>query len=99
MSNSLIKNATSFGLTYSASSLSAVSIEYLPEKVFEENQFRSQSYPLDQWWQISFSLPVAIESYTISSTSASYRPKSWSVSSSFDNKTWEFVHLIIGKKY
>ena len=98
MSISLIKNATSLGINYSASSSSADSIEYLPEKVFSENDFRSQGSLPDQWWQISFSAFVAIESYTISAASSnSYRPKSWSVSSSFDNKTWEFVHIMIGQ--
>ena len=95
---SLINNAGSLGLEYNAFSLSASSNTHLPGKVFLGQYFQSKGSPNDQWWQISFSAIVAIKSYTISSNGDTDRPKSWVISSSFDNKTWEYIHIVIGKE-
>ena len=90
---SLIKNAESLGITYSASALSFYKGD--PSDVFSDDDiphFYSDSETPGQWWQISFSKPVAIKSYIIR-TNPTYgaRPKSWVVNASFDNKTWQQV--------
>ena len=85
------------GITYSASSLSVLNTNsvFQPANVFNDedvNRFHSLSSPADQWWQVSFSKPVAIKSYIIRTKSSwDARPKSWVVNASFDNKTWKQV--------
>ena len=96
---SLIKNAASLGITYSASSLSQY-FSYKPENVFEDSDslyFQSASSPSDQWWQVSFSKQVAISSYIIR-TGADYgaRPTAWRINASNDNVIWKTVHTVTG---
>ena len=97
---SLIQNASDLGLQYSTYSLTVRSDNNSPDKVFVDDTtfFLSNDSPNNQWWQISFTKPVAIDSYTIkSSSNYNHRPKSWIISTSFDNSTWTDVDLIFGK--
>ena len=93
---SLIKNAASLGISYFAYSLSLY--DGNPSNVFidkDNTDFYSKTDVPDQWWQVSFSKPVAIKSYLLK-TNAAYgaKPKSWVVNASFDNKTWEQVDAV-----
>ena len=68
---------------------------YQPDVVFVdsyEKYFNSELSPANQWWQITFSKSVWIESYLIKTDpNRGARPKSWVVNASFDNETWEQV--------
>ena len=91
--SSIIKNAETLGITYAA--LSKSLFEGNRTNVFTDDDssfFRSQWNILNQWWQVSFSKPVAIKSYIIR-TNASFgsRPKSWTVHASLDNESWQLV--------
>ena len=96
---SLIKNPSAFGIKYFAQSSSIFDNnydEYGPNNVFidgESQFFETEGSPSsNQWWQVIFSAPVSISSYFLKTSSLySYRPKSWTVKASFDNKTWQQV--------
>ena len=94
--SSIIQNSASLGLTYSAYSLSLFSGD--PNNVFidsDDTFFQSQYDVPDQWWQVSFSRPVAIKSYLIrTNPDFNAKPKSWVVNASFDNKTWQQVDSV-----
>ena len=91
---SLIKNAKDFDLTYSVSSLTRNDIA---SNVLKDDYtyFISADSPAGQWWQISFSRPVAISSYKIveSFDETSYLPREWFISTSFDNSTWNLIEI------
>ena len=99
---SIIKNAASLGITYTASSLSLLGSGYKPENVFTDNDspyFMSSNNAPNQWWQVSFSKEVAISRYIIrTSASYTYRPISWRILASNDNVSWKTVHTVEGKE-
>ena len=65
-----------------------------PQNVLTDDNnsiFDTENNP-NQWWQISFSKVVYVESYIIrSAISQSHRPKSWIINTSFDNMSWRTV--------
>ena len=66
-------------------------------EIILNTQIANFEYSNSKWWQVSFSKPVAISSYIIRTISGSdWRPKSWIINASFDNKTWELVDAQIG---
>jgi hypothetical protein len=96
---SIIKNAASLGITYTASSLSQYS-DRKSENVFEDNDvslFDSLGNAPNQWWQVSFSKQVAISSYIIR-TNNNYgnHPVSWHIDASDDGVSWKTVHTVTG---
>ena len=93
---SLIQNAEKLGLFYKAYSLTQFNGVYEPNNVFkdaEDTCFHSLNSPANQWWQISFSDPVSINSYIIKArtSDSGYYQKSLFVNVSFDNETWKTV--------
>ena len=92
---SLIKNQDVEHFGYSLT-LNSTYQQSNPNHVFEEKDYFFSEYePSDQWWQVSFSKIVSINSYILKTSSAwADRPKSWVVYSSFDNKTWNIADAI-----
>ena len=94
---SIIKNTKSLGISYSTSSLSIFNEDpdSHPNHVFiddDNSYFYSGNDEIDQWWQVSFSKPVAIKSYIIRANPLhGGRPKSWIILASFNNLTWRQV--------
>ena len=94
---SLIKNAVSLGLSYCAYALSNIVSSYTPDKGFDDDgvYYHSLRDVPNQWWQVSFSVDVAILQYIIKTTKTNNnRLNSWVINASFDNKTWETVHTV-----
>lgn len=84
-------------VNYSAFSLSEYSEERNKYVVFNDDTsfFSSKLQGIDQWWQISFQVPVTIESYIIKENQKhAGRVISWIVNASMDNKTWETVSVV-----
>jgi hypothetical protein len=99
---SLIQNAASFGITYTASSLTVRYNYEKPENVFiddDSSWFHSLNDPPNQWWQVSFSKKVAISSYIIRSVITwPRRQTDWHIIASIDGFSWKTVHTVIGKE-
>ena len=87
---SLIQYFKNKGLAFNAYSSSI----YVgaPSNVFDNKYFSSNYNAPGQWWQVSFSQPVTITSYTFK-CDPSYvdRPYSWKITSSMDNETWKDI--------
>lgn len=92
--SSIIKNAAKLNINYTASSKTHSSSA---GNVFVDDStlFESSSNSANQWWEVSFSKIVAINSYTIKSYSDdNYRAFSWEAKASLDRINWEVVSVI-----
>ena len=70
-----------------------LSLSFRPENAFQDDDtlFHSESHATDQWWQVSFSEIVAINSYALRSSSYTNNLSNWIINASIDNKTWKTV--------
>ena len=96
--NSIIKNAAALGINYSASSMTCIADDRKPGNALIDNDvayFESKDSPSHQWWQVSFSKIVEINSYTIRSASSwGYRPLGWEAMASMDGVHWDIVSIV-----
>ena len=99
--SSLISNAAILGFTCKAYSLSYYSDSTRPENALvndDSSSFHAAHSSPNQWWQVSFSSLVTINSYIIRAASgSSYYPKSWLIQSSTDNTTWKNIETRAGQ--
>ena len=90
---SIIEYFNKNNLEYNASSLTYQS-GCEPDKAFAKSGkfFNSKGSPSRQWWQVSFSQNVVISSYFLTYDASNPNgAKSWEVSVSNDNKTFEKI--------
>ena len=97
--DSVLKLLRNRKLNYSASSLSESSTTNNKYNVFVDDKsfFRSTNDVSNQWWQVSFQIPVTIDSYIIKSSCSWYgRLISWIINASMNNETWETINAVNG---
>ena len=94
--SSIIKNKESLEITYTTSSMTRQTGSTDNVLIDDDNSyFLSSSQPSQQWWQISFSKIVEINSYTIrTKPSMGARPMSWEALASMDDVNWEVVSVV-----
>ena len=89
---SLITYFKEKGISYESISPSS---RYPSSNAFDNDKDFFACYELDEvvsFWQVSFAMPVTIESYTFSAMSGwDFWPTVWSVSYSLDNKTFTLL--------
>ena len=87
------------GLSYNLSSSSVFNEVNKPDCVIKDDSryFKSINAP-DQWWQISFSIPVVISSYILRDVVSGAIMTNWSISYSYDNETFITLQTDTGIK-
>ena len=87
---SLITYFKEKGISYESISSSS---DYPSSNAFDNDKdFKTSSVASGLFWQVSFAIPVTIESYTLSAMSDwDYWAAVWSVSYSLDNKTFTLL--------
>lgn len=90
---SIIKLFDTKHINYTASASSALDNTQDPYIVFVDNWkfYKSSNDSPDQWWKISFSIPVALTSYDIFDKAGGNYMTKWNVSCSFDDKEYTTI--------